>query len=65
MGDPESEDLFVLAALAGARNIHVIMSPLDLRAHDVPVVPDGSPAWLEPLYQTIKTELVKYPCPPR
>ncbi len=64
VGDPAAEDLFVLAALAGTRNVRVIMSPLDLRAHDIPPTPPESPAWLGPLYQTIKAELVKYPAPP-
>ena len=64
MGDPASEDLFVLAAHAGPQNVRVIMSPLDLRTHELPALPAGSPAWLGPLYATIKTELAKYPAQP-
>ena len=60
MGDPASEDLFVLAALTGYQNIRVIMCPLDLRVHDAPPLSADSPPWLGPLYRSIKEEISRF-----
>ena len=35
MGDPATEDLFVLAAETGIKNISVILTPLDFRVRDL------------------------------
>ncbi len=57
MGDPVAEDLFVLAADTGLRNIKVILAPVDLRIREFPRMPDAIPAWLDELYATIRGEL--------
>ena len=59
MGDPASEDLFVLAALSGIGNISVILAPTDLRREPFPP-PSGAPAWTGDLYQRLRDELSAY-----
>ena len=59
MGDPTSEDLFILAALTGIKNIQVILSPVDFRVRDLPPSPND-PHWLPGLYDQIKGELEMY-----
>jgi len=57
MGDPVAEELFVLAADTGLRNIKVILAPVDLRTTDAPKLSDNQPAWIDELYATIRREL--------
>jgi murein L,D-transpeptidase YafK len=61
MGDEAAEDLFVLAADTGLKNITVILAPLDFRKHDA--VPGGQklPPWTVPLYDQVRAELRKLP----
>ena len=61
MGDPASEDLFVLAALTGIENITVILTPVDFRTGRSPQLPAGAPAWTGELYERIQRELARYP----
>jgi murein L,D-transpeptidase YafK len=63
MGDPTIEELFVLAAEAGHRNIDVILSPVDFRSSDLPPNLPDLPAWSERLYQEIENELATLPLP--
>ena len=60
MGDSAAEELFVLAARTGLRNINVILSPVDFRDGKIAKTSGNTPQWLEGLYETIKTELSKY-----
>jgi hypothetical protein len=60
MGDPGSEDLFVLAALTGIQNVKVILTPVDFRRDPDAAVPPGSPSWTGKLYESIKRELAPY-----
>lgn len=60
MGDPAAEDLFVLAARTGLRNIQVILSPVDFRVREIAKPNADAPPWLGQLYREIKTELGKY-----
>ncbi|MBI4025478.1 MAG: hypothetical protein HY360_10895 [Verrucomicrobia bacterium] len=58
MGDEASEDLFVLAALTGIRNVKVILSPVDFRVRNLP--PNsmlGRPPWVSSLYSAIRSEI--------
>jgi hypothetical protein len=63
MGDPASEDLFVLSALTGIENTRIILSPVDFRVQESPPIPPGSPDLLDGLYQQIEAELQHYPVP--
>ncbi|MCX6901633.1 MAG: L,D-transpeptidase family protein [Verrucomicrobia bacterium] len=60
VGDKAAEDLFVLAALTGLKNINVIISPVDLRVRELPALPPGTPQWVGTLHATIKREVLKY-----
>ena len=53
MGDPASEELFVLAALVGPQNVRVILSPVDFRRQDTVTLPAGQPAWVPALHAQI------------
>jgi hypothetical protein len=63
MGDPASEDLFVLAADTGINNIKIILSPVDFRRGKTVPHADQLPAWTQALYQTIKSNLNELPPP--
>jgi hypothetical protein len=60
MGDPASEDLFVLAALTGIGNVKVILTPVDFRKQPDFAPPKGTPSWTGELYEIIKRELAQY-----
>ena len=61
MGDEAAEDLFVLAAETGLRNISVVLSPVDFR-RGFSVPPDPRlPAWTVALHSKIKRELERLP----
>ena len=61
MGDPASEDFFVLAADTGITNITIIISPVDFREGKTVAITDKFPKWAEGLYQTIKAKLAELP----
>jgi hypothetical protein len=63
MGDPASEDLFVLAALTGIQNVKVVLTPVDFRREPDAAPPAGSPAWTAELYKSIKRELAPFAPP--
>lgn len=62
MGDPASEDLFVLVHDVGIPNTELIMSPYDFRK-PLPegVVLPSEPAWLAPLYEDLKKRILQIP----
>jgi murein L,D-transpeptidase YafK len=60
MGDPAAEELFVLAALTGPKNIRVILSPVDFRRLDKIDLPASLPVWVPDLHAEIKAELARY-----
>ncbi len=62
-GDQAAEDLFVLAALTGLPNIRLILCPCDFRLRPAPPAAPASPDWLPGLYETVATELQRYPKP--
>lgn len=57
MGDPAAEDLFVLAAETGIKNISVILAPLDFRSRKLPADSPPSPHWTPDLYEDIRKAL--------
>lgn len=61
MGDPASEDFFVLAADTGISNITIILSPVDFREGKTVTITDTFPKWTDGLYQTIKAKLNELP----
>lgn len=61
VGDEASEDIFVLAARTGLRNIKVISSPVDFRLRGLPAPKAPVPEWVASLYRAISSELAHYP----
>jgi hypothetical protein len=61
MGDPASEDLFVLAADTGISNITVVLAPVDFREGKTVAEMDTLPRWTPGLYETIKAKLNELP----
>jgi hypothetical protein len=61
MGDPAIEELFVLAADVGVKNLQVVIAPHDLRRR--PAVPDPrpDPSWLPELYAMLGEEIARFP----
>lgn len=57
IGDSAAEDLFVLAAQSGIENVSVIISPIDFRTHSANPKLANAPAWVDMLYEQLKTEL--------
>ena len=61
IGDPAIEEIFVLAARAGAENIRVIISPCDFRTGARVSIPTTAPEWTEQLHAQLRDELQKLP----
>jgi len=62
MGDEAAEDLFVLAADTGLKNITVILAPVDFRdEHKTVPASAKSPAWMAGLYEKLRTQLKQFP----
>ena len=59
MGDQAAEDLFILAAETGIRNVEVILSPVDFRKRSLRSNLPGVPLWTPELYSDIQKALLK------
>ena len=57
IGDEAIEDVFVLVAETGLRNVKVIISPVDFRRGDKVDLPSQKPLWTTNLYDRIQSEL--------
>ena len=63
MGDEAAEDLFVLAADTGLKNITVILAPVDFRRGKSVPKDARLRAWVSELYSQIQTNLAVVPTP--
>ncbi len=63
MGDEAAEDLFVLAADTGIKNITVFLTPVDFRRGKSVPKDARVPAWTAGLYSQIQTNLAVVPTP--
>lgn len=61
MGDEAAEDLFVLAARAGAPHVEVWIAPIDFRAHPEWTAPASLPVWVDGRYQALRAALASLP----
>ena len=61
MGDKAAEDLFVLAADTGLKNIEVVLTPVDFRLGKNFPKAASFPPWSESLYESIKARLRDLP----
>jgi hypothetical protein len=59
MGDPVSEELFVLAADVGLENIEILLCPVVFRQNDTYPPPKGAPQWTGELYKNLESALSK------
>ena len=64
MGDAAAEELFVMAAEVGVKNIKVVIAPTDFRSAGVPALKPGQPEWLPRLYVEVASELSQFKAPP-
>ncbi len=60
MGDAAAEDLFVLAAKTGLKNVRVILTPVDFRAGETVEARNALSHWTRALYQQLKVALEKF-----
>ncbi len=60
VGDTAIEELFVIAAKTGVKNIKVIISPVDFRKEKIPEKMTDVPAWTAALYAQIAQELAEF-----
>ncbi len=61
MGDKVAEDLFVLAADTGLKNITVVLAPVDFRdEHKTVSASAHLPAWTAELYEKLRTRLKEF-----
>jgi hypothetical protein len=61
MGDPAIEELFVLAADAGVKNLRAVIAPHDLRVRRATLSPTPDRSWLAELYAMLDEELRRFP----
>lgn len=61
MGDEAIEDIFILAADTGIKNISVILAPVDFRVPGSSVDQKDLPPWIDTLYDAIRSELERLP----
>ena len=63
MGDEAVEELFVLAAQVGLKQVKLIIAPTDLRHNGVPQSIAGHPEWVPKLYAEIAMAMADYRAP--
>ncbi|MGH1419807.1 MAG: L,D-transpeptidase family protein [Hyphomicrobiaceae bacterium] len=63
VGDGSAEELFVLAAEVGKKNIKLVIAPTDFRRKPMTVRPKG-PKWVPALYTEIASEMAQFETPP-
>jgi hypothetical protein len=64
IGDEAAEELFVLAAETGLKNIKLIIAPTDFRNKEIPAIAEGQPSWLPQLYTEVASAMTPYKAPP-
>jgi hypothetical protein len=61
VGDEAAEDLFVLAAEVGIKQVTILLCPTDLRVKSVPALSNNLPAWYPELMVDLKERLARLP----
>ncbi len=64
IGDAAAEELFVLAAETGIKNIRLVIAPTDFRKNAPPAVDGSQPDWLPQLYTEVAAAMTPYKAPP-
>jgi len=65
VGDPASEELFVLAAQVGLPQVKLIIAPSDFRRNRQPEIAKEQPGWLPHLYSDVAVAMAEFKAPPR
>lgn len=65
IGDEAAEELFVLAARAGLKNIKLVIAPTDFRHNAIPEHEAGKPVWLSKLYPQVASAMSEFKAPPK
>lgn len=63
IGDAAAEELFVLAAETGLKNIKLVIAPTDFRKNAIPTADPAQPAWLPQLYMELASAMAPYKAP--
>jgi hypothetical protein len=61
MGDPASEELFVLVHDTGIKNVTILLCPTDFRKGNVEHINISQPKWVSGLYKSIAKEMGNLP----
>jgi hypothetical protein len=63
IGDAAAEELFVLAAKTGLKNIKLVIAPTDLRKNALPAPDVTQPHWVPQLYSELASAMAPYKAP--
>ncbi len=63
IGDAAAEELFVLAAQTGLKNIKLVIAPTDLRKNAMPNPDPAHPNWLPELYTELASAMAPFKAP--
>lgn len=63
LGDEAIEELFVLSAKIGVKNITLVSCPTDFRLNSTPLDTKNQPSWYPELCELLRKELERYPAP--
>jgi len=63
IGDAAAEEMFVLAAETGLKNIKLVIAPTDFRKIAVPSAAPGQPEWLPQLYTEVAEAMAPFKAP--
>jgi hypothetical protein len=63
IGDAAAEELFVLAADTGLKNIKLVIAPTDLRKNALPASDPTQPHWVPQLYSELASAMAPYKAP--
>ena len=65
MGDAVAEDLFVLSALVGIKQVRLLFCPFDFRLTKNGLAGSDLPSWAPELYDNLERRLGELPLPPQ
>jgi L,D-transpeptidase-like protein len=65
IGDDAAEELFVLAANIGMKNIKLIIAPTDFRKKELPKRLPKQPKWVPKLYSEVSVAMAEFNAPPQ
>lgn len=64
MGDEAAEELFLIGAQVGVKNVKVVIAPTDFRRKSIPAAQPGQPEWVPKLYLEVASAMSEFKAPP-